>query len=53
MNVREYFRKWRERKAEKRYEREKARRELGNDPREAERAASRGTPGGDAIPPGL
>lgn len=53
MTVREFFRKRRQRKAEKRYEREKARRELGNDPRAAERAANMGTPGGDAIPPGL
>jgi hypothetical protein len=53
MTIREFFRTWRQRQAEKRYEREKARRELGSDPREAERAANRGTPGGDSMPPGL
>ena len=42
MNVREYFRQRRQRKARKRYEQEKARNQAANDPKAMDRAAEAG-----------
>ena len=54
MSVREFFRKRRERRAEKRFERNKARREiLANDPRAAERLANQSNVGGGSDIPNL